>query len=227
MPFEVTATYESDPAGSQRVPDYTFGAYAIDVAVDSETGKLVVADALLVADVGTILNPIAHRGQIDGGFVCGLGVALMEERPLDESGKPVSLSLGDYKIPTIRDVPPLRTVYVTARPGSGPFGAKMVGELSNAGVAPRDRQRRLQRRARSSQLAPAAGGTRLPRVTEGARMIVRALAALAALLVFIAGASPANAYTPHVLRFNYDEDDLTTLNPFLAAGAPGSPRSTS
>jgi len=46
------------------------------------------------------------------------------------------LSLGDYKIPTIRDVPPLRTLYIPARPGSGPFGAKMVGELSNAGVAP-------------------------------------------------------------------------------------------
>ena len=132
----MTATYESDPAGSQRVPDYTFGAYAIEVAVDSETGKLSVSDALLVADVGTILNPIAHRGQIDGGFVCGLGVALMEERPLDESGKPLLLSLGDYKIPTIRDVPPLRTVYIPARPGSGPFGAKMIGELSNAGVAP-------------------------------------------------------------------------------------------
>jgi CO/xanthine dehydrogenase Mo-binding subunit len=135
-PFEVTATYESDPAGSQRVPDYTFGAYAIELAVDSETGKLSVLDALFVADVGTILNPLAHRGQIDGGFVCGLGVALMEERPLDESGKPLLLSLGDYKIPTIRDVPPLRTVYIPARPGSGPFGAKMIGELSNAGVAP-------------------------------------------------------------------------------------------
>jgi CO/xanthine dehydrogenase Mo-binding subunit len=46
------------------------------------------------------------------------------------------LSLGDYKIPTIRDVPPLRTVSVPTPPGSGPFGAKMIGELSNAGVAP-------------------------------------------------------------------------------------------
>ena len=135
-PLEVTATYNSDPPGTERIPDYTFGAYSIGLEVDTETGALELTDALLVADVGTILNPIAHRGQIDGGFVCGLGVALMEERPLDESGKPVLNSLGDYKLPTIRDIPPLRTVYVPTPPGSGPFGAKMIGELSNAGVAP-------------------------------------------------------------------------------------------
>ena len=135
-PPDVTVQYESDPAGSQRLPDYTFAAYAIEVAVDAGTGKLSVTDALFVADAGPIINPLAHRGQIDGGFACGLGVALMEERPLDESGKPLAQSLGEYKIPTIRDVPPLRAVYVPSPPGSGPFGAKMVGELSNAGVAP-------------------------------------------------------------------------------------------
>ena len=123
-------------SSTERVPDYTFGAYSIGLEIDTETGALELTDALLVADVGTVLNPIAHRGQIDGGFVCGLGVALMEERPLDESGKPVLNSLGDYKLPTIRDIPPLRTVYVPTSLGSGPFGAKMIGELSNAGVAP-------------------------------------------------------------------------------------------
>jgi CO/xanthine dehydrogenase Mo-binding subunit len=135
-PLDVTATYASDPPGSKRVPDYTFGAYSIGLEVDPETGALGLTDALFVADFGTILNPIAHRGQIEGGFVCGLGVALMEERPLDETGKPALMGLGDYKLPTIRDVPPLRTVAVPAAPGSGPFGAKMIGELSNAGVAP-------------------------------------------------------------------------------------------
>ncbi len=54
-------------------------------------------------------------------------------------------------------------------------------------------------------------------------MIVRLVAAFAALLIIAGGALPASAYTPHVLRFNYDEDDLTTLNPFLATGAPIAP----
>ena len=135
-PIAVTAPYASDPPGSERVPDYTFAAYSIGLGVDAETGALGLTDALFVADMGTVLNPVAHRGQIEGGFVCGLGVALMEERPLDESGKPILVSLGDYKLPTICDVPPLRTVSIPSPPGSGPFGAKMIGELSNAGVAP-------------------------------------------------------------------------------------------
>jgi peptide/nickel transport system substrate-binding protein len=54
-------------------------------------------------------------------------------------------------------------------------------------------------------------------------MIARLLAALAALVILAGAALPAGAYTPHVLRFNYDEDDLSTLNPFLAAGAPIGP----
>ncbi|HEV8021622.1 MAG TPA: xanthine dehydrogenase family protein molybdopterin-binding subunit [Candidatus Lustribacter sp.] len=135
-PVDVTVMFESDPAGSHRVPDYTFAAYAIGVAVDAETGTIAVTDAVLVADVGPVINPVAHRGQIDGGFACGFGVAMMEDRPLDESGKPLAQTLGDYKIPTIRDVPPLRTVWVPTVPGNGPMGAKMVGELSNAGVPP-------------------------------------------------------------------------------------------
>jgi CO/xanthine dehydrogenase Mo-binding subunit len=163
-PVDVTVTYESDPAGSQRVPDYTFAAYAIGVAVDAETGTIAVTDAVLVADVGPIINPLAHRGQIDGGFACGLGVALMEERPLDESGKPVAQSLGDYKIPTIRDVPALRTVYVPAVPGNGPLGAKMVGELSNAGVAPA-----------IANAVYAAAGVRLPTLPLRAEDVWRAL----------------------------------------------------
>jgi CO/xanthine dehydrogenase Mo-binding subunit len=60
----------------------------------------------------------------------------MEEMPIDESGKLVALSLGEYKIPTARDIPPLRTILVEAPSAGGPFGSKMAGELSNSGVAP-------------------------------------------------------------------------------------------
>jgi CO/xanthine dehydrogenase Mo-binding subunit len=60
---------------------------------------------------------------------------LMEEMPIDESGKITTLSLGEYKLPTINDLPPFRTVLVSSE-GQGPYGAKMAGELSNSGVAP-------------------------------------------------------------------------------------------
>jgi putative selenate reductase molybdopterin-binding subunit len=60
----------------------------------------------------------------------------MEEITIDESGKVETLSLGEYKLPTIADMPPVRTIFVRTGDGSGPFGAKMAGELSNTGVAP-------------------------------------------------------------------------------------------
>jgi len=116
--------------------DFSFCAYAIDVDVDAATGAIRVDDALIVCDVAAIVNPIGHQGQIDGGFAAGIGSALLEELTVDESGKVETLSLGEYKLPTMRDVPPLRTVLVRAAGAQGPFGTKMAGELSNAGVAP-------------------------------------------------------------------------------------------
>ena len=80
------------------------------------------------------LAPIAHQGQIEGGFIFGLGAALMEDVVLDEDGKVIVPSLGEYKLPTMRDIPPLRTMVLEAPPGDGPFGTRMVGELSNVGV---------------------------------------------------------------------------------------------
>jgi len=136
QPIEVVGTFDSDPPGSSHVADYTFSAYAIDVTVDAETGALTVHDALLVADVGPILNPLAHRGQLEGGFVIGLGTTLCEELALDEDGRVVAPSLGEYKLPNIQDVPPFRTVLLDAAAADGPYGAKMVGELGNVGVAP-------------------------------------------------------------------------------------------
>lgn len=121
--------------GEQVPGDLTFGACALDVHVDRETGELTVRDALFVMDVGQIINPIAHQGQIEGGFIMGLGAALMENVTLNEDGKVTTPSLGEYKLPTMRDIPPLRTILLQAPLGDGPFGTRMVGELSNVGVS--------------------------------------------------------------------------------------------
>lgn len=134
--LEVVGAFDSAPPGAPHAPDLTFGAYAVDVSVDEATGALTVHDALYVADLGTVVNPVAHRGQLAGGFVFGLGGALLEELPIDENGKVTALSLGEYKLPASVDVPPFRAVAVDAAPGHGPSGAKMAGELTNVGVAP-------------------------------------------------------------------------------------------
>src|SRR5688572_7122514 len=82
-------------------------AYAIDVEVDRETGAVRPLGAVLVADVGTVINPVALRGQLEGGFAFGIGQAVMEEL-IVEDGRVTTANLGDYKIPTALDVPPLR-----------------------------------------------------------------------------------------------------------------------
>jgi CO/xanthine dehydrogenase Mo-binding subunit len=110
-----------------------FSALIVDVEVDQGTGRVTVHNAITVTDVGAVLNPIAHEGQIDGGFVFGLGATLAEEMLL-EDGRVTNPSLAEYKIPTMRDAPPFRIILLPGNDGPGPFGAKAVGELSNVGV---------------------------------------------------------------------------------------------
>jgi len=121
--------------GAAEQSAHVFGSYAfaIEVKVDAETGAFTIVDAALVADVGTVINPIAVRGQLEGGFAFGLGQAVMEELVV-EDGRVVTANLGDYKIPTIADVPALRLTLLTGANGPGPFGAKSVGELANPAV---------------------------------------------------------------------------------------------
>ena len=94
-----------------------------------------VTDCLFVADVGTVINPLALRGQLVGGVVTGLGQALMEDLTI-EDGVVTTANLGDYKMPAMPDVPPIRIVLLAEHPGGGPFGAKSAGELANVAVAP-------------------------------------------------------------------------------------------
>jgi xanthine dehydrogenase molybdenum-binding subunit len=96
---------------------------------------VTINDVLFVADVGTVINPIAHQGQIEGGFVMGLGHAVTEELVVDE-GRIANLSFADYKLPTQRDMPPFRTVLLESDDGPGPFGARAVGEINTSGVGP-------------------------------------------------------------------------------------------
>jgi CO/xanthine dehydrogenase Mo-binding subunit len=131
---QVEATHVPEPGHAEGVGDANFTAFAIEVNVDRETGEVQIIDVLQVADVGTIINPVAHEGQLKGGFGFGLGAALMEDLAIQD-GRVLTPSLGEYKLPTQMDMPPYRLVYVESV-GPGPFGAKMAGELSNCAVAP-------------------------------------------------------------------------------------------
>jgi CO/xanthine dehydrogenase Mo-binding subunit len=132
---EATGSYGDAPHGHDEPGDFNTSVYGVEVSVDRDTGAVSVLNAVQVVDQGTIINPLAHDGQIQGGFVMGLGAALSEEL-LVEDGQVTTLTLGDYKLPSVSDIPPLRTVVLSTDIGPGPFGAKAVGEVTNSGVAP-------------------------------------------------------------------------------------------
>src|SRR5437763_2137086 len=102
--------------------------HAIEAVVDPETGTVRILQAVLAVDVGQVISPVGLRGQLEGGFVYGLGMALTEDLALEE-GRVRAANLGDYKLPTIADVPPLRIVHLSDSHGVGPYGARSAGEL--------------------------------------------------------------------------------------------------
>ena len=88
----------------ERTGAACFFAQAAEVKIDPQTGKVKVLRMLSAHDVGTVINPLTHQGQVEGGMVQGLGFGLMENL-LNEEGRIVTANLGEYKIPSISDVP--------------------------------------------------------------------------------------------------------------------------
>jgi CO/xanthine dehydrogenase Mo-binding subunit len=115
------------PAGKE--PERT--VQAAEVEVDPETGQVTVRKLATAQAVGTIINELGHQGQIDGCAIQGFGYALVEELAISE-GRVLTGHFGDYKMPTIADVPPLTSINVESR-GDGPFDAQAIGET---GVVP-------------------------------------------------------------------------------------------
>lgn len=111
-------------------PDTNFTAQVAEVEVDPETGKLTVRRITSAHDVGTIVNPAGHQGQIEGGMLMGLGLGVMSEHRL-EDGRPLALHLGDYKLPSIADVPELKTVLLERPEGPGPYNCGPIAEAAN------------------------------------------------------------------------------------------------
>ena len=120
---------------TSETPELTsFCTQVAEVQVDPETGEVTVKKIVTAHDIGAILNPMNHQGQVEGGLIQGLGYALMEELELEE-GRISTLSFGDYKIPTSADVPEVVTVLVEGDAGPAPYESKGIGESSNIPVA--------------------------------------------------------------------------------------------
>ncbi|HET8563141.1 MAG TPA: molybdopterin cofactor-binding domain-containing protein, partial [Candidatus Binatia bacterium] len=111
-------------------PETSMVAQVAEVEVDPETGEVSVRRLTTAHNTGTILNPLTHQGQIDGGVVMGLGYGTMEELAVDDSGKILTANLGDYKMPNIKDIPVLKTAIIQSKAGSGPYNSMSIGETA-------------------------------------------------------------------------------------------------
>lgn len=119
----------------QAHPDYAYGAHAVEVAVDTETGEVKVLKSVAAHDVGQCINLAAVEGQIHGGVQNGLGYALSEEM-LYREGRLITPSFSEYLMPTAMDMPRVETIILESRSGLGPFGSKGIGEPAMTPVAP-------------------------------------------------------------------------------------------
>lgn len=106
---------------------YMFGAQIAEVLVDIETGEVRVVRIVAAHDVGKAINPQQVEGQIEGGVVQGVGMALMEE-VVSKDAVIQNASFTDYIIPTIVDAPKIDAVIVEREDHAGPYGARGVGE---------------------------------------------------------------------------------------------------
>ena len=117
-----------------RAPITSFAAQVAEVEVDPGTGQVKVKKLTTVHDSGKVLNHLTYQGQVDGGVVTGLGFALMEDSSLVD-GRMAAANLGEFKMPTVADVPKLTTVLVEAATGPTPFQGKAIAEIPNVPTA--------------------------------------------------------------------------------------------
>ncbi len=107
---------------------YNYGCQAAEVEVDRDTGQVRILQYVCASDCGTVIYPIGAEGQVEGAVAQGIGYALIEGLRF-EDGRPVNPNFSDYRIPSMRDMPPLKHAFADSYEPTGPFGAKGLGEL--------------------------------------------------------------------------------------------------
>lgn len=130
---------EWDEETGQGAPymHYTFGAIISDVVVDLETGVVRVEEAVTAYDIGRVINRTGSELHAIGGYIQGMGYALMEDIYHAPDGRVYNTNLSTFHIPTALDIPKKITpIFVEAGFYHGPYGAKGLGEPSINAIAP-------------------------------------------------------------------------------------------
>ena len=128
IPLADLAGTEAAAAFDQGQPTFPGGTHIAVVEVDTETGQVNLLRHVAVTDCGRLLNEVQASGQVQGGAVQGVGVALFEEMRYDADANPLTTSLADYLVPAASDVPEVETHFIETPTDRNPVGAKGVGE---------------------------------------------------------------------------------------------------
>ncbi len=127
--------WDLDTFSGDAYPTYAWSVNVVELEIDTLTGGSDVLGAWGVYDIGHAIDEAICRGQMEGGFLQGIGYGGMEQMQA-RNGKLNNTSLSDYIIPTAMDVPHMEVAFVDNPYPYGPFGAKGAGELPAVGGAP-------------------------------------------------------------------------------------------
>ena len=127
-----TGRIDSDPHAA-----LSYGASVAEIEVDDETGEVTVHRFIEAYDIGYAINPTIVEGQIQGGTMMGLGLALLEASyPYYPSPEHRGADFGTYPAPSMVDLPQIDHLTLENPSAEGPFGAKACGEMANNGQGP-------------------------------------------------------------------------------------------
>ena len=124
-----TVALEATVTHSSEISPPPFMVGAAEVEVDLETGEAQVVNYVAAVDCGTPVNPNLARVQAEGGILQGIGMALTENVTYNDCGMPRESSLMQYKIPCRTDIGHIDVSFESSYEGTGPFGAKSIGEV--------------------------------------------------------------------------------------------------
>ena len=129
-PIAVDATFNDN----SKIHSASMCVQVAEVEVDPQTGQVELKKFTSTHNTGTVLNPLMHQGQIEGATMTGIGYSLMEELMISD-GKVATANFGEYKIPTIKDVPPFKSSVTEEPHGAGPYNSMPIGETGNIPTA--------------------------------------------------------------------------------------------
>jgi carbon-monoxide dehydrogenase large subunit len=129
-PVGMTAGLEETAYFEPPTVTWAYATHAAIVEIDAVLGRLEIEKYVIVHDCGTVVNPMLVDGQIHGGFVQGLGGAMLEEFGYDSEGQLLTGSFMDYLCPGASDVPHVDLIHMHFPSPLNPLGVKGVGEGS-------------------------------------------------------------------------------------------------